>query len=443
MTDAVTRTPRWQTTSVAALLLVAVGFLYAAPVVVAGAAIPVAFAAYDALSSVPGDAKLTAEREIGMTAASPGDRVTVTLSVTNTGDAAVPDLRVIDGVPSDLAVVSGTPRLATPLRAGSTATTTYEVVAKRGTHGFAAPVARGRSFAGSDQATVTLDPAGDTSFEGLRAIDSPPTNTPIHRVGTQPTDRGGPGLEFHRTREYQHGDPLNRLNWRQYAKTGDLSTVEFREEHATRTVLVVDARDPTRVSAAPGRPTATELGTYVGARLHDALTTADVEAILTAVGLPADTDLALGPNGLPWAAPNTPTDATDLLDTVETAATDGPSGRTTTPHPPRDGVFDVSMPKRGDALRRRLPPRAEVVVVTPLLDNWPLELAGGLQPYGYPVTVVSPDVTDSGTSASDVLAIHRDLRRTRLADAGFSVVDWQLDTPIDTALTRSLAHLNH
>lgn len=439
----VTRTPRWQTTGLAALLLVAVGFLYAAPVVVAGAAIPISFAAYDALSSVPAAATLRTERQISTTAASPGDHVTVTLSVTNTGETAVPDLRVIDGVPEDLAVVSGTPRLATPLRAGSTATTTYDVVAKRGTHEFAAPVARGRSFAASSQATTTLDPAGDTSFEGLRAIDSPPTNTPIHRAGTQPTDQGGPGLEFHRTREYQHGDPLNRLNWRQYAKTGDLSTVEFREEHATRTVIVIDAGDTTRVSAAPGHPTATELGAYVGARLHDALTTADVDTILTAVGLPADTGLTLGPNGLPWATADTPTDAADLLDAVEDTAVQGPSNRRATPNPPNDDVFDVSMPEGGDALRRRLPPRAEVVIVTPLLDDWPLELAGGLQPYGYPVTVVSPDVTDHPSSASDLLAIHRDLRQDRLTDAGFSVVDWHLDTPIDTALTRSLAHLTH
>ncbi|MCD2201014.1 DUF58 domain-containing protein [Halobacterium sp. KA-4] len=442
MTADVTRTRRWQTTGVAALLLVAVGFLYASPVVVAAAVIPVAFAAYDALSVVPASAKLHAERDIGMTAASPGDRVPVTLTVTNTGEATIPDLRVIDGVPDDLAVTAGTPRLATPLRPGTTATTTYEVVAKRGTHEFAAPIARGRSFAGSDQATTTLDPVGDTSFEGLRAIDTPPTKTPIHRAGTQPTDQGGPGLEFHRTREYQPGDPLNRLNWRQYAKTGDLSTVEFREEHATRTALIVDARKQTRVSPAPGHPTATELNAYVSARLHDTLETADVDTILTAVGLPAGTDLTVGPNDLPWVTTETPTDATELLDAVEETATQGPKHRSIPPKPPRDAVFDISMPDSGDAIRQRLPPRAEVVIITPLLDDWPLELAGGLQPYNYPVTVVSPDVTDRTTSAGNIVALHRDLRLSRLTDAGFSVVDWHPETPINTALARSLAHLH-
>ncbi|MCD2204891.1 DUF58 domain-containing protein [Halobacterium sp. KA-6] len=440
---AVRRTYRWQMAGIAALLLVAVGFLYASAMVVAAAAIPVAFAAYDALSVVPADAELQADRKIGMTAASPGERVPVTLTVTNTGDAAVPDLRVIDGVPSELAVVSGTPRVSAPLRAGDTASTTYEVVAKRGQHEFDAPVARGRSFAGSEQATTTLEPGGDTSFEGLRAIDSPPTKTPIHRAGTQPTDQGGPGLEFHRTRDYQPNDPLNRLNWRQYAKTGELSTVEFREEHATRTAIIVDARKATRVSPAPGHPTAPELNAYVSARLHDALATADVDTLLTAVGLPNNTTLTVGPHDLPWVTAETPTDAADLLDAVEDTATNGPNRHSMTPTPPRADVFDLSMPAAGEAIRRRLPPRAEVVVVTPLLDDWPLELAGGLRPYDYPVTVVSPDVTDRTTSAGNLVALHRDLRQTRLTDAGFAVVDWQLDTPIDTALARSLTHLTH
>ncbi|MDH5020240.1 DUF58 domain-containing protein [Halobacterium rubrum] len=442
MTAAVTRTPRWQTTSVAALLLVAVGFLFAAPLVVAGAVVPVAFAAYDALSSVPAGAELRATRDIDPPAASPGDHVTVTLSVTNTGDATVPDLRVVDGVPGELAVVDGTPRLATPLRAGATATTTYDVVAKRGAHEFDTPVASGRSFAGSDRATVTLDPDGDASLEGLRAIDSPPTHTPIHRAGTQPTDQGGPGLEFYRTREYQHGDPLDRLNWRQYAKTGELATVEFREEHATRTVLVVDARTPTRVSPSPGHPTATELDAYVGARLHSALTAMDVETILTAVGLPDGAVSTPTPDALPWAATDTPADAADVLDAAEAVATQNRAVTSTDPQPPEEDVFDISMPAAGDALRRRLPPRAEVVVVSPLLDDWALELVGGLQPYGYPVTVVSPDVTHSTTSAGSVLSLHRSLRRKLLADAGHSVVDWHPDTPVDTTLERSLATLH-
>jgi uncharacterized repeat protein (TIGR01451 family) len=435
------RVPRWQAASIGALALVAVGFLYAEPVVVAGAAIPVAFAAYDSLSTVSGDATLAAHRELGATGARPGERIEVTLTVRNTGSAAAPDVRVIDGVPDELAVVSGSPRLATALRAGDTAELSYEVVAKRGSYTFDPPVVRGRSFSGGVHATVTVEPSGDTELEGLRAIDAPPVDSAaILQAGTQTTDRGGPGVEFHRTREYQHGDPLNRLNWRQYAKTGELSTVEFREEHATRTTLVADARPPARVAPEPGHPTGTELSAYVNARLDSALTNADVNTIVTAVGLPDSADVRLGPQGLPWADDESATTAEAVFDAADRTALHGPKRATRGSTPPSDDVF-AGDPDAAEALRSRLPPRATVVVTTPLVDNWPLQFAGALRAHGYPVTVVSPDVTARSGAGRTVLALHRDLRIRALERAGFPVVDWQLDTDLDTALETALAHI--
>ncbi|WP_232700649.1 DUF58 domain-containing protein [Halobacterium wangiae] len=443
MSETYQRISRWQATGIAALLLVAVGFLYASPVVVAAAAIPVAFTAYESLSTVSASAELQAEREISATGARPGEHVEVKVSLTNTGSAAIPDLRVIDDVPDELAVVSGSPRLGATLRSGDTESLTYEVVAKRGSYEFADPVVRGRSFAASEHSTVSVATTGDSTLEGLRAIDAPPVdNTAILRAGTQTTDQGGPGVEFYRTREYQPGDPLNRLNWRQYAKTGELSTVEFREEHATRTALIVDARQPTRVTPQPGHPTATELSAYVSARLYSALTNADVETIVTAIGLPDDVDVRLGPHGLPWSTEESATTAEAVLDAVDQVATRGPT-RTTAglSTPPAGDELSGSKPAVANGLLARLPPRATVVIATPLVDNWPLKLAGALRPHGYPVTIVSPDVTTHGEALEAPVGLHRDLRQQTLSQAGFTVVDWQLDTPLDTTLESALAHI--
>lgn len=436
--------PRWQATSIAALVLVGVGFLYAEPLVVAGAAIPVVFAVYEAVSTVPGAAELRADRRIDPAAARPGEHVTVTVTVTNTGNAAAPDIRVIDGVPEELAVVDGSPRLATSLRAGASAELQYTVVAKRGTYEFDDPVVRGRSFAASEHATVAIETDGDTALEGLRAIDSPPVDrSAILRAGTQTTDQGGEGIEFYRTRDYQHGDPLNRLNWRQYAKTGELATIEYREEHATRTAIVVDARQQARVTPQPGHPTGVELGAYVSARLYSALTNADVETIVTAVGLPESADLQMGPHGLPWASDESATSADAVLDTVDTYAVDGPGGSmsNSASKPPAQSDLRVDDATGVNGLLARLPPRTEVVVVSPLVDNWPLRLAAALQPQGYNTTVVSPNVSARGTEGERVLALHRDLRRQYLSRGGFPVVDWQLDESIDTALDSALAHI--
>ncbi|MFT8130995.1 NEW3 domain-containing protein, partial [Salmonella enterica] len=66
----------------------------------------------------------------------PGRAVTVTLTVENVSDRPVPEVRVVDGVPTDLSVVTGSPRLATGLRAGGSATTSYTVRVQHGTHAF-------------------------------------------------------------------------------------------------------------------------------------------------------------------------------------------------------------------------------------------------------------------------------------------------------------------
>lgn len=438
------RSGRWSVAGVGALTLAGVGFLYTAPLVIAAAAVPAAFAAYDALTTVPSQGRVRVTREFGASAPRPGERVTVTLTVENTGDSAIPDLRVVDGVPDELAVASGAPRVSTALSSGAKAAVEYEVVAKRGSYEFGAPVARARSFSASTAVTVDVAPEGDTELSGQRAVDAPPiTDSTTLRAGTQTTDRGGSGLEFYATREYQHGDPVNRLNWRQYAKTGELSTVEFREEHAVRAALVVDARQPTRVVPGPGEPTGTELAGYVGRRLHGALTAASIDTDVTAVGLAADHGAPLGPDGLPWVDAADGRETANLVfSAVEAAADDTPDPDAAWQStPPNTESWDAATTRWVPELSERLPPRAEVVLVSPLLDNWPVRTASALATRGYGVTVVSPDVVPESSVGGRLARVHRDLRTRTLRERDVHVVDWDLDDPLDTVLDTSLSHL--
>ena len=52
----------------------------------------------------------------------------------------------------------------------------------------------------------------------------------------------GHGLEFEENRVYQPGDEPRLLNWRLYARTGDLYTRVFREERRPQVFLLVDRR---------------------------------------------------------------------------------------------------------------------------------------------------------------------------------------------------------
>ena len=296
------RVRRWRVGVVAALALVGLGLLYTSALLVAATAIPLVYVVYGALSGLPANATLRIERAFDDGSPQPDERVTVTLTITNAGAGTLTDLRMVDGVPDELAVVDGSPRLSAALPAGETATTSYTVVAKRGEYAFADPVVRLRSLAGSQLATESVPAAGETTLSCRTPVsEAPIRNTTLLRAGTHPTDSGGEGVEFRSTREYQPGDPLNRIHWRQFAKSGDLTTISYRAERAVRTVLVVDGRALGQVTLRPGSPTGTELCGYAGQRLYEALTAADVVTSVAAVGRNASAlDVPPGPGDIPW-----------------------------------------------------------------------------------------------------------------------------------------------
>jgi uncharacterized repeat protein (TIGR01451 family) len=462
---------------VATLTLLSVGLLYASPTLLTGAAVPLSYVLYGELSSVPADARVSATRSFGRADPTPGEAVRVELTVTNAGDRTLPDVRVVDGVPEALAVTEGSARACLALAPGESATVAYEVVAKRGEHDFDDPVVRLRSLAASERATAEVDAAGDQTLVGANAVREPPMQgATLPRAGTLPTDTGGSGLEFHATRQYRPGDPMTRVDWRHYAKTGDFVTVQYREEQAVRTVVVVDARPVGRVTAARGYPTGAELSAYAAERLYDALEAAGVATSVAAVGVDEEAPAGLvGPDGLAWVDSgdrNRRARADRLFSTVQAAA-DGAdpeseradplrggetgAGRDSGPTDPGEGAAAADAGARsrpaadgglaggpGELTRRvlaRLPPNAQVVLCTPLLDDWPVELARTLAVREYEQVVLSPDVTGDRSVGQRTAAVGRELRLRTVERSGATVVGWNLEQPVDYALRGSLPHL--
>ncbi len=460
---------RWGGALTATLFLVALGLLYAEPRLLVATTIPLSYVVYDALSRVPEPA-LSAERTFDRADPAPGDVVTVTLAVHNEGDRVLPDVRVVDGVPDALAVVDGSPRACRSIRPGEAVAVTYDVVAKRGTYRFDDPAIRLRSLAAGDASSTTIEAGGEASLTGANAVADPPlSEATLRRAGTLPTDAGGSGLEFYATRQYQRGDPTKRIDWRRFARTGEFATVQYRQEQAVRTVIVLDARDVGRVTGQRGYPTGAELATYAGERLHDALERTGVVASLAAVGVAGEVpDGFVGPDDLLWVD----ADAHDgrqapvraAFDAVESAAADQERDGRPGP-PPVDGHAVVEGDDRRAAvdgghradgtprsasdgpdervqrLLARLPPTAQVVCCTPLVDDWPLALAEALAVRNYPFVLVSPDVTGGDRTGGRVEGIRRSLRLRRLQHTDTTAVSWRLDQPIDVALRRSLPHL--
>ena len=448
------RVRRWNGALAGTLALVTLGLLYAEPTLFAAALVPLAYVVVGSVSRLSPAAAVELERSFEPTDPAPGDRVTVTLAVRNAGDVALTDLRLVDGVPDPLAVVEGSPRAAVALRPGESRAVTYAVVAKRGDFAFDDPVVRLRSLSATREQTTVVAPDGEETLSCARAVADAPANRPSnYRVGTTPTDSGGSGVEFHSTREYRPGDPLSRLDWRRLAKTGELTTVRFREERATSAVVLVDVRPPTRVTPRPGYPNGASSCTYAGERLYDALADANVETSVAAVGIDrSDRDAAGVGDGLPWASASgtgTVAAASAVFDAAQRAAAadaprTAPSESNAPPRATTDGGTAESPESPSDpteTLLARLPRDAHVILVSPVLDAWPVAFARTLAARDREFLLLSPDVAPGDSPGQFVAGTRRDLRLRDVELTGASVVDWTLDDPLELALNRSLRTL--
>lgn len=479
------RNTRWKVGLLGTLALTSAGLVYADPTLLTAAAIPLAYVLYETVSRVPDTVAFRASRSFDPPVPAPGEPVEVRLTLENEGDDALTDVRIIDGIPDELAVTDGSPRTAVPLAPGEQVTLQYSIVGRRGEFEFDDPVVRVRSLSGSEQLTVDVPAAGDSVLTCAHTVRAPGVDdASVPLAGLLPTSSGGSGLEFYSTRQYRAGDPMKRIDWRHFAKTGEFVTVQYREERAARTVLVVDARPVGRVTPEPGYPTGTSLCAYASERIHDALDRAGVVTSVTAVGFEeGDLDDLVGPDGLPWVdsgvetsqqlrpsvvfqgvqdlaeegatpvstRPPTLSDvgsAWDEQQPTQTASDDStPANRRVAPRADGNGVGPIIDPGSEeydtDVIERllaRLPPNAQVVVCTTALDNWPVALAEAVTARGYPLLVLSPDVLRGETPGQRVARVYREMRLQRIERMA-TTVTWDPDQPVDYALSVSLPNL--
>jgi len=406
-------THRWRGAVALSLFALAAGATTRVPGVLVLGVFGVAVAGYARLFTAP-QPQLSVERSLSEDDPEPGDRVDVTLTVTNEG-SLLPDLRVVDGVPETLPVVAGSPRLATALRAGKSATVTYTVEATRGDHEFGSVDVVARDAAGSQETRTSLAVEGALAcVPDLPRLESfPLREQTVQRVGRVPTSTGGSGVEFHATREYRSGDPLSRVDWKRLARDGDLATIQFREERAATAVVVVDTRDAAHVADEDGT-NAVEYGVEAAGGVASALLDSGDQ-----VGV-----ASFGPHWA-WLAPGLGREHRARLEELLA----------------RDRGFSVGSPDRRflgglvfRRLRKHLPDDAQVVFCSPLVDEDAATYVRRLEASGHPVTVVSPDVTGAETLGQQFSRLERAVRIRSLRTAGVRVIDWRADDSLALAV---------
>jgi uncharacterized repeat protein (TIGR01451 family) len=411
-------TNRWVGVGTVALLAVGVAVVFGRrPGLLLAAVVGIAYTAYARSGDAPVP-DLQIARELSTDTPAVDDEVRVTVRVTNTGETTLPDLRLVDGVPPALSVTDGSPRHGTALRPGKQATFTYVVTAVRGNHEWEPTTAITRDASGSRERRSEVD--CETSMRCLPLLDAT-ADLPLRGLTTQytgriATDVGGTGLEFHSTREYKHGDPLKRIDWRRLARSGDLATLEFREERAATVVLLVDAREEAYLAGGDEEENAVERSVDAAGQAFSSLLESGDR-----VGV-----AALGPEEC-WLAPGAGNDhrarARELLATHPALSST-----------PSEGKFFPSIRLR--RLLRRLPSDAQILLFSPLTDDYMVSVARRLDARGHLVTVVSPDPTADDTPGHQLARIERRTRTSRLRQAGIRVVDWQ-EGPLAPALTRA------
>lgn len=417
MTDSETvETRRWEVGLAAALLAGGVGLVTGNATVFLATTVGLVYAAYGYVNGPPTDA-VAVDRAVDDDSPLPGAEVTVTLTVTNAGDEPLPDLRVVDGVPRGIEVVDGTPGFATTLAAGESATHSYAVRARRGEHTFGKTVVLARNVSGAlERRRRVSNPTELTCRSGPEGL--PLRERTVPHTGRIETDDGGEGVEFYATRSYRPGDPMNRVDWNRYARTNELTTVEYRQERAGIVVVLVDTRNDSRVARRSVEPDGVELGTYAAEEVVDTLLDRQDRvgvAIYDYHGgyLPPGTGRAQG-----LRARKLLREGAEVLQREGYGAA-GYDGRTLS------------------ELRRRMPPEAQVVLVSPLLDDAPVSVVRRLRAHGHPVTVVSLNVTGSDSPGSTLARIDRAHRVHELREDETRVLEWSPDEPLHTAVSRA------
>ena len=412
----VRRTNRWRGVVAVALLAGAVGVLLQRPNLLIVAIVGVAYAAVPSVTGEP-TVDLRVTRELSDPQPAHGDEVEVTVTVENEG-GVLTDLRLVDGVPPILSVVEGTPRHATSLLPGSTTAWTYTVEATHGVHRFEPATAIGRTVGGGVEVERKVE--SETVIECTTAVVDIPLHrkTRTHDVGPLVTDDGGAGIEFHQVREYRPGDAMNRIDWKRFARSGELTTVEFREERPASLVIMLDAREAAYRAPSEGHPHGVAGVLAATEQLLPALMDERIYVGVAAIG-----------REFLWLPAQTGTE--HYLELRETLG----SHPTLSMYPPspdeRDGAAADEQLRE---LRKRLSSTDQIVFVSPLPDEFAVNTAATLHASGTPVTVVSPDVTGGDSLGGRFGRVERRHRIATLRDAGIPVADWRQEEPLGTVL---------
>ena len=403
--------------SLAVLLGTGPGVLLATPLVVT--------ILYYRVTSLP-EVRLSARREFSQVAAVPGDKVNVSVTVTNDSERSIPDIRVRDVVPDGIPVVEGSSTATFALQPGASETVTYTVRARRGRHTFDSVEVICRNASGSAREQRTLS-AQRTLVSEVSVESIPLAPRASQYTGRMQTSTGGSGVEFHSTREYHPADSPRNIDWRRYAKTGEFTTIQYKNARAASIHLIVDTRRMAGEQVDGDQVTTREMCLYAAELIGENLMESRHKVGLTTVGDDINTSL---PEKNPQQYQRI---RRALADSSRSQSAPGSVSPSATHSSTEEAAPTTTL---ADDFLGRTDSHTQFVCVTGLYDDSFEAFLSRLGRFDRPVFLITPDHNVAQTAGSQLTVLQREMRLDSLQRAGVTVLEWDTEEPLRLALKR-------
>ena len=367
---------------------------------------------------VEGHSDLEIKRDVSAVNVYKGDDINVVLTVTNNSYRRTQQLEVFDNVPHEMKMRKGINLMRMNLGPGQTATIRYTVRCPLRGHYTIGPtsIRYRNTFNLFVSETSVGDRSDITVFPQVRDVEEALIRSDVPKMYTGATTlkTPGQGMEFYALREYFPGDSFRSINWKAFARTGELMVNEKTRDAVTDVFIILDTRDVARIGTVLKNPL--EMGTVAAASIANYFIKRRDSVSLVTYGERMD-----------FLPPETG-DKQHYKVLSQLAAVESKG----------------SMPLQAvtNALSPRISRGSPVFIISSLEgDGTTLSAIRNLSGKGHEVIVLSPSSIDLERLVSriprmayEVLKLERQNRLTAISGYGAKVIDWTPSVELSQAL---------
>ncbi|MGY8644644.1 MAG: DUF58 domain-containing protein [Candidatus Poseidoniales archaeon] len=367
---------------------------------------------------VEGHSDLEINREVSAVNVYKGDDINVILTIKNKSYRRTQQLEVFDNVPHEMKMRKGVNLMRLNLGPGQTTTIRYTVRCPLRGHYTIGPTSiRYRNAFNLFVSETSVEDRSDiTVFPQVRDVEEALIRSDVPKMYTGATTlkTPGQGMEFYALREYFPGDSFRSINWKAFARTGELMVNEKTRDAVTDVFIILDTRDVARIGTVLKNPL--EMGTVAAASIANYFIKRRDSVSLVTYGERMD-----------FLPPETG-DKQHYKVLSQLAAVESKG----------------SMPLQAvtNALSPRISRGSPVFIISSLEgDGTTLSAIRNLSGKGHQVIVLSPSSIDLERLVSriprmayEVLKLERQNRLTAISGYGAKVIDWTPSVDLSEAL---------